>query len=302
MSFNLLIILGPTACGKTRLATHLAYQLQGEIISADSRQVYRRMNIGTGKDLEEYRINNKNIPYHLIDIAEPGEEYNVFRFQKDFFKTWNEILERKKIPVLCGGTGLYIDSVIKDYVLQEVPENPELRLELQKYNMEELSKRLARYKKLHNTTDSLSRERLIRAIEIAAYPSKPKTTFSVNPVIFGVQLERTEIKERIKTRLKQRFESGMIEEVEQLLQRGLSAEQLIFYGLEYKFITQYITGQLSYNDMFQKLTAAIGAFAKRQMTWYRKMERNGTKINWINGEKTTEEMLAEIKSTLDFFQ
>jgi tRNA dimethylallyltransferase len=288
-------IIGPTATGKTSLAVAIADRIGGEIISADSRQVYVGMDIGSGKDLSEFTISGKEIPYHLIDIKNPGYEYNVYEFQQDFYLAYNEILERGKSPILCGGTGLYIEAILKGYKLVHVPRNEELREQLESKDDEELVALLAAYKELHNTSDTSDRKRLIRAIEIALYTKENKIVQERYPPIdytlFAIDIERDLLKKRITKRLKQRLEEGMINEVETLISNGITAEQLKFYGLEYKFVAQYAVGELSYNDMYQKLNSAIHQFAKRQMTWYRRMERNGFKINWIPGNIPLERKL-----------
>ena len=288
----MITILGPTAAGKTILATYLAYHLNGEIISADSRQVYKGMDLGTGKDYEDYIINGKKVKYHLVDIVEPGYEYNVYEFQRDFLKSYNKIIEDGAIPILCGGTGLYLEAVLKGYKLIEVPENNELRVELNLKQVEELIILLKSFGHLHNVSDINDKARIIRAIEIQQYHKEHKEIIDDFPkiknVIFGVFYERKIIRDRITKRLKLRLNDGMIEEVKGLLNKGLIPEQLIFYGLEYKFITQYIIGQITYDEMFSLLNTAIHQFAKRQMTWFRKMERNGFKIHWIDGEKDIE--------------
>ena len=283
----MIIILGPTATGKTSFAANLALELNGEIISADSRQVYRGMDIGTGKDYDDYRIGDKQVPYHLVDIADPGYEYNVFEFQQDFYKAYKNIISRKKLPVLCGGTGMYIESVIKGYRLNKVPENKELRKELELKPEKELTEFLKSFRKLHNITDISDRKRLIRAIEIELYERENPTGSQKIPVIdyliFGIRFEREVIRKRISERLSRRLEEGMVDEAKRLLDSGLTPVQLKFYGLEYRYLTEYITGVLSYKEMYSKLEIAIHQFAKRQMTWFRKMEREGAKIHWIDG-------------------
>ena len=283
--YDLIVITGPTATGKTGLATRLASEIDGEIISADSRQVYRKMDIGTGKDLSEYIIDGKDIKHHLIDIAEPGYKYSVFEFQKDFLHAYNEIKDRGKTPILCGGTGMYIDSAIGRYRLLEVPENKDLRKELSGKTMEELTEMLAGMKELHNITDITDKSRLTRAIEIETYykenPCKGNTLPKINYIIFATNFPRELIRERITMRLKNRLETGMIEEVKCLLSEGVKPEDLLYYGLEYKYITQYLSGELDYDEMFRLLNTAIHQFAKRQMTWFRRMERKGFKINWV---------------------
>jgi len=284
---NLITILGPTATGKTRLATALAAMINGEIISADSRQVYRGMDIGTGKDLDEYVYNGVAVPYHLIDIVDPGYEYNIFEYQRDFSKAFNEIVLHDKIPILSGGSGLYLDSIINSYDMIAVPENTFLRKQLERLSDDELREKLINFGGLHNTTDLKERKRIIRAIEIKEYekinPGKKVEMPNIDSVTFGITFERHEIRQRITNRLLQRLKSGMIEEVEQLLKSGLQPEQLTFYGLEYKWLTLYVTGRIDYNTMFTNLNTAIHQFSKRQMTWFRRMEKKGTKIYWIDG-------------------
>lgn len=293
---NLITILGPTATGKTKLAAALAIHLNGEIISADSRQVYKGMDIGTGKDLDEYDVDDVHVPYHLVDIVNPGYEYNVFEFQKDFIRIYKDIvLKDKKMPILCGGSGFYLDSILRAYEMNKVPENSELRNKLALLSDMELVKRLGTYKDLHNTTDSTDRNRTIRAIEIAEFkennPPLNEQLKGINPLNFGIFFERSQIRERITERLAYRLSSGMVEEVQGLLDMGLKPDQLMFYGLEYKFVTQYIIGELTYDEMFKKLNTAIHQFAKRQMTWFRRMEKKGVKIEWIDGNLSTEEKL-----------
>jgi tRNA dimethylallyltransferase len=281
---NLLVVLGPTASGKTRLAVQLAQAAGGEIVSADSRQVYCGMDLGTGKDLAEYGAT----ACHLIDIVEPGHEFNVFEFQRRFFEAFADISDRKRLPVLVGGTGLYLDAVLRGYRLIEVPENPALRGELAGLEGEELLRRLGQLRPVtHNTTDLLDRDRLIRAIEIAAgqedaaegLPPLPV----LQPLIFGLRWERSLLRRRITERLRQRLELGMLEEVAALQASGVSWETLEFYGLEYRFAARFLKGELSRNDMFQQLNSAIHQFAKRQDTWFRRMERQGTEIHWLDG-------------------
>lgn len=283
----MITILGPTACGKTRLAVNVASRLGGEIISADSRQVFKGMDIGTGKDLDEYDIDGNIVPYHLIDIRDPGYEYNVFEFQNDFRKAYNSITLRQKLPILCGGTGLYIESVLRCYHLSDVPQNYELRKELENYSDDELTEKLKTYISLHNNTDTETRERLLRAIEIQDYQAKYPQSYvelpQIDSIVVGVSYPRDMVMDNIRRRLKQRLEGGMIDEVESLLNSGVSAERLIRYGLEYKYLTLYLQGVISYSDMFEKLNIAIRQFAKRQMTWFRRMERNGVDIHWIDG-------------------
>lgn len=287
MSQNLICILGPTASGKTKYAVKLAYETGGEIISADSRQVYRGMDIGTGKDLNDYLIKGVQIPYHLIDIVDPGTKYNIFEYQRDFKKAYTDIVSRGKQPVLCGGSGLYIESVTRGYRLVEVPPDPELRKELERLSMEELTAKLASMKKLHNTTDLDSKKRVIRAIEIAIHEMENPSDYdhSLSPEFttryIGISVTREERVARIDRRLRERLKGGMIEEVKKLLADGLTPEDLIYYGLEYKYVTLYITGELTYNKMEEQLAIAIHQFAKRQMTWFRGMERRGINIEWV---------------------
>jgi tRNA dimethylallyltransferase len=283
----MITVLGPTATGKTKFAAHLAAEFDGEIISADSRQVYRGMDLATGKDIEDYNVDGKRIPFHLVDIVEPGYEYNVYEFQKDFLKVYDDIVKRDKTPVLCGGTGLYIESVLKGYRLIEVPENLQLRKTLSNLTDNELISRLKAFKTPHNTTDIKDRERLVRAIEIQTYynehPDIDRYFPKIENKIFGIKFEREIIRNRITERLKKRLDSGMLDEVTELLDKGLTPGQLKFYGLEYRYLTMYITGEIDYDEMFGLLNTAIHQFAKRQMTWFRRMERNGFKIHWIDG-------------------
>lgn len=300
---NLIGIVGPTATGKTGLAVHLAQRLDTEIISADSRQIYRGMDLGTGKDLEEYTINGQKVPYHLIDIHDAGYEYNIFEYQKDFYRIFKELLTKKKVPLLCGGSGLYIDSVVKGYELLNVPPNPDLRVTLEEKTDEELKDLLLTYRDAHNNTDFFYRKRLLRAIEIADYCQQNQvdtTRFpKVYPLLFGIKFEAAYLRKRITIRLKERFQEGMIEEVQKLLDQGVPAEKLEYYGLEYKYIVQYILGkQGKFNDMKQRLNSAIHQFAKRQRTWYRRMEKQGSKIIWIDGQLPLEDKLFEIDKHL----
>lgn len=282
---KLITILGPTATGKTNLAVHLASKIGGEIISADSRQVYRKLDIGTGKDLHEYNVNGIDIPYHLIDIYDLGEEYNVYRFQNDFHSSYDHILKKAKTPILCGGTGLYIQSVLDGYKLPLVPENKELREELKEKNEKELVLFLNSISKLHNTTDTTSKPRTIRAIEIALFNKENKVPHQNKPIdslTFGISMERSLVKSKITKRLKERLNEGMIEEVQELIDEGVTIDQLKFLGLEYRFLALYLNKELSYEEMEQKLTIAIHQFSKKQMTWFRRMEKQGHKINWID--------------------
>ena len=300
--YNLITILGATATGKTTVAVALADRLNSEIISADSRQVYRRMDIGTGKDIDEYQFNEKQIPYHLIDIVDAGTKYNVYEYQKDFLQAYNKIFAKDKLPVLCGGTGMYIDAVTKGYKLINVPVNENLREKLELKTNEELEQILKSLKNTHNKSDFDTRKRAIRAIEIEDYyKNNPDISLDYpkfNTLFIGIDVDRNTRRKRITNRLKARLEEGMIEEVEQLLKSGIAAEDLIYYGLEYKFLTMYVTGEINRNDMFQKLESAIHQFAKRQMTWFRGMERKGAIINWIDGRMPTDEKIDKIISLL----
>ena len=297
----MITILGPTASGKTPVAARLAAEIGGEIISADSRQVYRRMDIGTGKDLEDYG----SVPYHLIDICEPGTKYNLFEYQQDFYDVYQQIRSRGAVPILCGGTGLYIEAVLKGYHLSPVPQNQALRDSLEGKSLDELSQMLTDLKSktgsnMHNTTDVDSCQRAIRAIEIETYnlehPTPRRELPPVDSIIIGIDIDRELRREKITRRLKARLDHGMVEEVRALLDEGIPAEALIYYGLEYKFLTEYLTGQLSYDEMFQRLEIAIHQFAKRQMTWFRGMERRGFKIHWISATLPMEEKIAQILS------
>ena len=301
--YNLVTVLGPTAGGKTSLAVNLALVLDGEIISADSRQVYKGMDIGTGKDIDEYTLNGKQVPFHLIDIVEAGSKYNVYEYQKDFISAFNDIQLRNKFPILCGGSGMYIEAVLKGYQLINVPVNMLLRDELNSKSENELIDILKSYKKLHNVSDIDTRKRMIRAIEIEKFYTEntvkeidfPK----INPLIIGIKSDRNIQRERITKRLKQRLNDGMIDEVKKLLNTGISSDDLIYYGLEYKFLTQYILRELSYDEMFKNLETAIHQFAKRQMTWFRKMERSGFKIHWLDAQATMDNNVKEVLSILN---
>lgn len=288
---KMITILGPTASGKTSLAAALAARIDAEIISADSRQVYRGMTIGTGKDLDDYRQGDRLIPYHLIDICEPGTKYNLFQYQQDFHLIYNNIVARGVRPILCGGTGLYIESVLKGYALSPVPQNQALRDELADKSLAELTEMLEDLKRrnhspMHNRTDVDTAQRAIRAIEIETYnlehPTDNRTLPPIDSVIIGVDINREERRRKITQRLKQRLEEGMVDEIRQLLDRGIAPENLIYYGLEYKFVTEYVIGKTSYEEMFRQLEIAIHQFAKRQMTWFRGMERRGFTIHWID--------------------
>ena len=303
----LITILGPTASGKTTFATHLAATQCGEILSGDSRQVYRGMDIGTGKDLSDYIVDGQAIPYHLIDICDPGTKYNLFRYQEDFMKGYEDIRKRGAQPILCGGTGLYIESVLKGYHLSPVPQNKVLRQELAHKTLDELTEILKQLKQqqgdsLHNTTDVDSCQRAIRAIEIETYNLQHPTTEREYPpipsVIIGLNIDREARRQKITQRLQARLNAGMIAEVEQLLQQGIPADDLIYYGLEYKFVTEYVVGKLTFGEMFRQLEIAIHQFAKRQMTWFRGMERRGFTIHWIDAMLPMEEKLSKACSLL----
>ena len=300
--YELITILGPTASGKTPFATALAAELNTEIISADSRQIYRGMDLGTGKDLADYTINDREIPYHLIDIVEPGYKYNVFEYQRDFLKAYETIKQKGCLPVLCGGTGMYLESVLKGSRLMPVPENPELRTRLADKSLETLTGILQQYKTLHNSTDVDTVKRAIRAIEIEEYyakhPIAEREFPQLNSLIIGVDIDRDLRREKISRRLRQRLDEGMVDEVKQLLAQGIKAEDLIYYGLEYKFLTLYAIGKLTYEEMFAQLETAIHQFAKRQMTWFRGMERRGFTIHWVDATLPTEEKIAFVKQKL----
>jgi tRNA dimethylallyltransferase len=303
MKIDLITILGPTASGKTPLAAALADRLGTEIISGDSRQVYRRMDLGTGKDLVDYTVEGRQVPYHLIDIVEPGYKYNVFEYQRDFLKAYQEITAKNKLPILCGGTGMYIESVLKGYRLLPVPENPELRASLEGKSLEELTGILEGYKKLHNSTDVDTAKRAIRAIEIEEYykqqPAEYREFPSLKSLIIGVDIDRELRREKITRRLKQRLDEGMVEEVRGLLAEGIDPENLIYYGLEYKFLTQYAIGELTFEEMFHQLETAIHQFAKRQMTWFRGMERRGFTIHWLDATLPMEEKIEQITNLIN---
>ena len=303
MKYDLITILGPTASGKTPLAAHLADKLNTEIISGDSRQIYRRMDLGTGKDLVDYVVEGRPVPYHLIDIVEPGYKYNVFEYQRDFLKAYEDITSRGKMPILCGGTGMYIESVLKGYRLLPVPENLELRASLEGKTLEELTRILEGYKKLHNSTDVDTAKRAIRAIEIEEYykqqPPEYREFPTLNSLIVGVDIDRELRREKITRRLKQRLEEGMVEEVRGLLAECIPAENLIYYGLEYKFLTQYAIGELTFDEMFNRLETAIHQFAKRQMTWFRGMERRGFTIHWLDATLPMEEKVEHITNLIN---
>ena len=301
-NYDIITILGPTASGKTSFACRLAYELETEIISGDSRQVYRGMDIGTGKDLDDYIVDGNPVKYHLIDIKDAGYKYNIFEYQHDFHDAYTNIRAKDRLPVLCGGSGLYIESVLKGYNLINVPENKELRKKLEGKNLEELTTILASYKDLHNSTDVDTAQRAIRAIEIEEYKKANPTDCNeyppINSLILGVDVDRELRRERITRRLKTRLKEGMIEEVQGLLDKGISAEGLLYYGLEYKFVTQYLIKELSYKEMFSQLEIAIHQFAKRQMTWFRGMEKRGLQIRWIDGTLPDKEKAALVKRLL----
>ncbi|MEE1546840.1 MAG: tRNA (adenosine(37)-N6)-dimethylallyltransferase MiaA [Prevotella pectinovora] len=303
----MITILGPTASGKTDIAAHLAAELSAEIISADSRQVYRRMDIGTGKDLADYVVDGKRVPYHLIDIVEPGTKYNLFEYQRDFLEVYNDIRSRGKNVILCGGTGLYIESVLKGYRLIPVSENKELRHKLEGKSLLELTSILERLKaennsNMHNSTDVDTSKRAIRAIEIEmAYKEahiEERTFPKIDNVIIGVGIDRDLRRMKITRRLDQRLQDGMVDEVKSLLDSGIPADDLIYYGLEYKFVTEYILGKSTFEEMHRSLEIAIHQFAKRQMTWFRGMERRGFTIHWIDAADSMEEKINEIKKVL----
>lgn len=296
--YNLVTILGPTACGKTSLAVALADRLQTEVISADSRQVYRSMDLGTGKDLEEYMVDGRAVPYHLIDIVDAGYKYNVFEYQRDFLRVYESLRAEGKIPVLCGGTGMYLESVLRSYRLVEVPENKELRASLDNKSLEELTDILRSYKQLHNTTDVDTCKRAIRAIEIEEYYRVNDVNVREFPEIksltIGLDVSRELRRERISHRLRERLEQGMVDEVRGILASGVAPDDLIYYGLEYKYLTMYVIGQLTYEEMVGQLEIAIHQFAKRQMTYFRGMERRGVPIHWIDSALSTEEKVEQI--------
>ena len=300
---KMITILGPTASGKTPVAAALALSTGGEIISADSRQVYRRMDIGTGKDLADYNVDGVNIPYHLIDIAEPGTKYNLFQYQQDFHNAYDDIRSRGKVPILCGGTGLYIEAVLGGYQLSPVPQNQQLRDSLASKTLEELTDMLLELKRkngsnMHNHTDVDTAQRAIRAIEIETYnlehPTPERQLPPVDSLIVGIDIDRNLRREKITRRLKARLDEGMVDEIRSLINEGINPDDLIYYGLEYKFVTEYAVGNMSYDEMFRQLEIAIHQFAKRQMTWFRGMERRGFHINWIDATLPMEEKIETI--------
>ncbi len=300
--YDLLFVTGPTASGKTSLAVAIAKEIGGEIISADSRQVYRGMNLGTGKDYEDYLVNDVRMPCHLIDIVDPGYKYNVFEYQRDFLKVYTMMKDQGIFPVVCGGSGMYIDSILTGYRMFEVQPDSGLRIDLEKKSIEELRAILSTYKSLHNKTDIDTKKRVIRAIEIEHFNKNRKEKKSevpkVRSLVVGIMFDREIRRKRITERLKQRLDDGMVDEVNQLIKAGVSTDVLIYYGLEYKFITLYLTGKSDYNEMVRDLEIAIHQFAKRQMTWYRGMERRGIKINWIEGDLPIEEKVAKVLELL----
>ncbi len=303
MEYPLIVITGPTAVGKTKLAVSVADTIKAEIINADSRQVYRQMDIGTGKDLQEYNINGRSVPYHLIGICEPGYQYNIKEYQEDFSAIYNELQTQHILPILCGGSGLYIESALEGNPFAFVPMNLKLRKKLANESISKLISQISEHiiKEL-NITKLTTTKRLIRAIEISMYTanrSQLKRKEPIDAIIFAIDLKRSLVMERIKSRLKYRLEHGLIEEVEYLLSGGLTPEQLIYYGLEYRWVTRYLLKEITYSEMFERLNIAIRQFAKRQMTWFRRMEKKGYTLNWLDGSKTTEEQKAEVLALLD---
>ena len=300
--YNLVTVLGPTACGKTTLAVALADHLHTAVISADSRQVYRSMDLGTGKDLAEYMVDGHEVPYHLIDIVDAGYKYNVFEFQRDFLKVYDDLHAQGQLPVMCGGTGMYLESVLRGYRLVEVPENKALREALEGKSLDELTEMLRGYKQLHNTTDVDTCKRAIRAIEIEEYYRNNEVNMREFPEIrslnIGLDVSRELRRERITRRLHERLEQGMVDEVRGILASGVAPEDLIYYGLEYKYLTMYVIGQLTYDEMVSQLEIAIHQFAKRQMTYFRGMERRGVPIHWIDATLSTEEKVERIVELL----
>lgn len=300
---KLITITGPTACGKTGFAAELAFQLGGEIISADSRQVFRGMDIGTGKDLGEYHLHGTDIPYHLIDIHDAGYEYNVYQFQNDFIRVYNDIISREQQPILCGGTGMYIEAIVKGYQLADAPIDEGFRRRMEIFSDEELTARLASYIRLHNHTDTENRDRLLRALEIQEYHLQHPQSYPHIPemehLVVGVLFPRQVVVERIGVRLRQRLQEGMIEEVESLLQKGVSEERLLRYGLEYRHVTQYLKGVCTYEEMYRDLYTDIRRFAKRQMTWFRRMERQGIVIHWIDGTLSLNDKIRKVYELLE---
>ncbi|MDG5799924.1 tRNA (adenosine(37)-N6)-dimethylallyltransferase MiaA [Marinilabiliaceae bacterium ANBcel2] len=300
--YNLIVVTGPTASGKTSFAANICARIDGEIISGDSRQIYRRMDLGTGKDYKDYIVNGKTIPSHLIDIREPGYKYNVYEFHNDFYRAFEDIRFRNKWPLLCGGTGMYIEAVLHQYQMIHVPANPGLRESLKGKSLSELEEILASYRILHNTTDSDTVKRAVRAIEIEEFhQNNPEVEIDLpqlNPLVIGVDIDRERRRANITERLKERIDQGLIDEVKSLLNEGLTFEDLIYYGLEYKFVTKYISGELSFDEMFERLNIAIHQFAKRQMTWFRGMERRGIKIEWIDAKELVNSRVEKVISML----
>ena len=298
----LLTILGPTACGKTALAVAVADRIDAEIISADSRQVFRGMDIGTGKDLDEYRLSHRNIPYHLIDIRDAGEEYNLYQFQNDFIEAFNTILGNHHRVILCGGTGMYLESIIRSYKLPDAPIDKDYRDSISSTSDQDLEERLANLIKLHNHTDTENRERLVRALEIQEFklqhPDEHTHIPPMRHLVVGIKMPRDVVVERIGKRLRQRLEEGMVDEVKRLLDQGVPVQRLLKYGLEYKHLTRYLVGDCSYKEMHENLYTDIRRFSKRQMTWFRRMERNGIAIHWIDGMR---EMNLKVEETVDLY-
>lgn len=302
LKYNLLAIVGPTACGKTEFAVQVANVLNTEIISADSRQIYRGMDIGTGKDISEYTISGKKIPHHLLDIVDAGYKYNVYEYQRDFIDAFEKVKSKNILPILCGGTGLYIEAVLKGYKMVQVPPNETLQQTLKDKSLLELREMLSGYKKLHNTSDTETKRRAIRAIEIEEYyksnPDIDTNYPEIKPLVVGLDIYRDLRRAKISKRLKLRLEEGMIDEVKGLINSGVDPEDLIYYGLEYKFVTQHVIGELSFDEMYARLEIAIHQFAKRQMTWFRGMEKRGTKINWLDIRMPLEEKLQQVQDWL----
>ena len=305
---KMITILGPTASGKTSVAAALALRTGGEIISADSRQVYRRMDIGTGKDLADYTIGDVHIPYHLIDIADPGTKYNLFQYQQDSHTAYNDIRSRGKLPILCGGTGLYIEAVLGGYSLSPVPQNQKLRESLEGKSLDQLTQMLVQLKqkngsKMHNRTDVDTAQRAIRAIEIETYnlehPTPERQMPPVDSLVIGINIDRELRREKITRRLKARLEEGMCDEIRSLIDGGVNPDDLIYYGLEYKFVTEYVVGKTSYEEMFRQLEIAMHQFGKRQMTWFRGMERRGYTIHWIDAAQSMDEKVESIMSLMN---
>jgi tRNA dimethylallyltransferase len=296
--YNLVVVLGPTATGKTQLAAHLANALNGEVLCADSRQVYRQMDLGTGKDYDDYLVNGHRVPHHLMDLVPPGYKYNVYEYQADFYRTYEDVCRRGRFPVMCGGSGLYIEAVLNQYKLINVPVNNDLRQRLEGKSLQELTEILAGYRTLHNHTDTDTINRAIRSIEIAdfnAHHTMPEVTLpNIKPLIIGVGIDTQKRRERITKRLKERLNTGMVDEVKSLLDSGLQPDDLVYYGLEYKYLTLYLIGRLSYQQMFEELNIAIRQFAKRQMTWFRRMERNGFSIHWMDAFEPIEQRVCRI--------